>query len=105
MEIENRLESKGYTLNAIPKEGELIYLRQKSNLSTGGDAVNVTDQLTPELEEIAINAGKAIPGLTHYGVDMIVSNYRKKGVILEDNTRQWIGYLIFTGKSVPIGFL
>src|SRR5690625_7824770 len=67
MEIENRLEPKGYTLNAIPKEGELIYVRQKSNLSTGGDAVNVTDELTPALEAIAINAAKAIPGLTHQG--------------------------------------
>jgi len=104
MEIENRLESKGYTLNAIPKEGELIYLRQKSNLSTGGDAVNVTDQLTPELEEIAINAGKAIPGLTHYGVDMIVSNDRKKGVILEVNTRPGIGGHLFPGEGEPIDF-
>src|SRR5690625_4946905 len=104
MEIENRLESKGYTLNAIPRSEEMIYLREKSNLSTGGDAVNVTDQLTPELEEIAINAGKAIPGLTHYGVDMIVSNDRKKGVILEVNTRPGIGGHLFPGEGEPIDF-
>src|SRR5699024_12872355 len=55
-EIEHILEESGYTLNAIPKEGELVYLREKSNLSTGGDAVNVTDQLTPEICKIAIDA-------------------------------------------------
>lgn len=104
IEIENRLESKGYTLNAIPKEGELISLRQKSNLSTGGDAVNVTDEMTQELNEIAINAGKAIPGLTHYGVDMIVSNDRKKGVILEVNSRPGIGGHLFPGEGEPVDF-
>ena len=103
-EIERILEESGYTLNAIPKEGELVYLREKSNLSTGGDAVNVTDQLTPEICKIAIDAGKAIPGLSHYGVDMIVSDDRKKGVILEVNSRPGIGGHLFPGKGEPIDF-
>src|SRR5699024_4826765 len=59
-EIEVLLEEKEYDLNSIPKYGEVVYLREKSNLSTGGEAVDVTDALTDELKEIAINAGKAI---------------------------------------------
>lgn len=103
-EIEHILESSGYTLNAIPREGELIFLREKSNLSTGGDAVNVTDQLTPEISQIAIEAGKAIPGLTHFGVDMIVSDDRREGVILEVNSRPGIGGHLFPGEGDPIDF-
>src|SRR5699024_1061204 len=85
-------------------EGELVYLREKSNLSTGGDAVNVTDQLTPEICKIAIDAGKAIPGLSHYGVDMIVSDDRKKGVILEVNSRPGLGGHMFPGQGKPRDF-
>lgn len=103
-EIKKLLETNGYTLNAIPKAGELVYLREKSNLSTGGDAVNVTDELTDNISQIAINAGKAIPGLTHYGVDMIVSDDRKEGVILEVNSRPGIGGHLFPGKGEPIDF-
>lgn len=103
-EIERVLEESGYTLNAIPREGELVFLREKSNLSTGGDAVNVTDQLTPELRQITIDAGKAIPGLTHFGVDMIVSDDRKKGVILEVNSRPGLGGHMFPGEGEPLDF-
>src|SRR5699024_6537913 len=98
-EIEVLLEEKEYDLNWIPKYGEVVYVREKSNLSTGGEAVDVTDALTDELKEIAINAGKAIPGLKHYGVDMIVSDDRKEGVILEVNTRPGLGGHLFPGEG------
>lgn len=98
-EVEILLEEKGYSLDSVPKQGELVYLREKSNLSAGGDAVDVTDQLTPQLKEIAINAGKAIPGLKHYGVDMIVNDDRTEGVILEVNTRPGLGGHLFPGEG------
>lgn len=103
-EVENLLEEKGYTLNTIPKKGELVYLREKSNLSTGGDAIDVTEQLTPQIEKIAIDAGKAIPGLKHFGVDMIVNDDRTTGVILEVNTRPGIGGHLFPGEGKPRDF-
>lgn len=103
-EVETLLEEKGYDLHSIPEKDELVYLREKSNLSTGGEAVDVTNQLTPELEKIAIDAGKAIPGLTHYGVDMIVSDDRKKGVILEVNSRPGLGGHMFPGQGQPRDF-
>lgn len=103
-EVETLLEEKGYTLNTIPKQGELVYLREKSNLSAGGDAIDVTEQLTPQIEEIAINAGKAIPGLKHYGVDMIVNEDRTKGVILEVNSRPGLGGHLFPGEGKPRDF-
>lgn len=99
LEIETMLENQGFDLNSIPEKDEIVYLREKSNLSTGGEAVDVTDQLTPEIEQIAINAGKAIPGLAHYGVDMIVSDDRRQGVILEVNTRPGLGGHLFPSEG------
>lgn len=98
-EITDLLNSNNYELNSIPAKEEMVYLRQKSNLSAGGEAIDVTDQLTPELEKIAIDVGKAIPGLPHYGVDMIVNDDRSTGVILEVNTRPGLGGHLFPGKG------
>src|SRR5690625_2347924 len=104
IEVETMLERKGYTIESVPDKGELVYLREKSNLSQGGDAIDITDQLTPELEQIAINAGKAIPGLAHYGVDMIVDSDRNTGVILEVNARPGLGGHLFPIQGKPRDF-
>lgn len=103
-EIQTMLERLDYTLDTIPKKDELVFLREKSNLSTGGDAIDVTELLTPELEEIAINAGKAIPGLAHYGVDMIVDQENNTGVILEVNARPGLGGHLFPVQGQPRDF-
>lgn len=103
-EINTLLSRMGYTLETVPEKGEVVFLREKSNLSAGGDAVDVTEQLTPELEEIAINAGKAIPGLAHYGVDMIVDKVNNTGVILEVNARPGLGGHLFPVEGQPRDF-
>jgi D-alanine-D-alanine ligase-like ATP-grasp enzyme/acylphosphatase len=103
-EVEDMLRRAGYTLDSVPADGELVYLREKSNLSAGGDAIDVTEKLTPELEKIAIDAGKAIPGLTHYGVDMIVDKEKNTGVILEVNARPGFGGHLFPMEGKPRDF-
>lgn len=58
-------------LNYIPIKGEKIYLRKESNISTGGDSIDVTDIVHPELKKIAVRSVKAIPGLAYAGVDLM----------------------------------
>lgn len=103
-EIEALLLRQNYDYKSIPKEGERVFLREKSNLSTGGDAIDVTDQLTEGIKDIAINAGKAIPGLSHYGVDMIVDLENDTGVILEVNARPGLGGHLFPMEGKPRDF-
>lgn len=102
--LRNVIERQGYTLDTILKKGERLFVREVSNISTGGDPVDVTDQLTDEQRKIAIAATKAIPGLVHCGVDMIVPEDSKSGVILEVNTRPGIGSHLFPieGKARDI---
>lgn len=50
-----------------------IYLRKNSNLSTGGDSIDLTDETHPELKKIAVKAINAIPGLAYGGVDLMSS--------------------------------
>ncbi|MBF6842348.1 hypothetical protein HN289_22225, partial [Acinetobacter baumannii] len=54
-EIRAMLKRKGYKLSTVPEKDERVYLREKSNLSKGGDAIDVTDKLTDNLKDIAIN--------------------------------------------------
>ncbi|MCD2137391.1 acylphosphatase [Salinicoccus halitifaciens] len=103
-EIRTMLKRKGYKLNTIPDEGERVYLREKSNLSKGGDAIDVTDKLTENLKAIARNVGPAIPGLEHYGVDMIVDEENDTGVILEVNARPGFGGHLFPMEGTPRDF-
>lgn len=103
-EVVDLLHRSGYTLKSIPEKGKRVFLRFKSNLSAGGDSIDTTDDLTPEIKQIVIDAGKAIPGLAHYGVDMIVDLERNTGTILEVNARPGLGGHMFPVEGTPRDF-
>src|SRR5699024_12407956 len=97
-EILEFIESRNYNLNSIPKKGELIYLREKTNVSTGGDPVDVTDDMPQRYKQIAIDAVKAIPGLHHAGVENIINenkNHRNPAVVIELNPTEQTGGIVF----------
>ncbi|RFU60075.1 cyanophycin synthetase [Bacillus sp. V59.32b] len=64
------LEKLDLTLNSVPDKGRIIQVVGNANLSTGGKAIDVTDQVHPSIKEIAITAVKAI-GLDIAGIDFI----------------------------------
>jgi len=105
-EVTYMLERAGYTVTSIPKEGEQIFLREKSNLSSGGDPIEATDELSDEVKQIAVDSLKALPSIPHAGVDIIVeSKDNTKGVVLEVNATAEIAFHLFPligkAKDVP----
>ncbi|MFD1020150.1 acylphosphatase [Thalassobacillus hwangdonensis] len=101
-EILEFIQSAGYTLESVPEKGEQIFLREKTNVSSGGDPIDVTDTIDPELKQIAIDAIKAVPGLHHGGVDIIVNENRSMeaaGVVIELNPTAQIGGALFPIKG------
>jgi cyanophycin synthetase len=66
---EQVLEQQGYTLSSIPAEGEVCYLKATANLSTGGIAIDRTDEIHPENIWLAQRAAKII-GLDIAGIDI-----------------------------------
>ncbi|WP_060678182.1 acylphosphatase [Virgibacillus halodenitrificans] len=102
IEILEFIESVGYKLDSVPKKGEQIFLRQKTNVSSGGDPIDVTDSLPEEFKKIAINAIKAIPGLYHAGVDIIVNENKvvdAPAVVIELNPTAQIGGILYPLKG------
>ncbi|WP_370830414.1 bifunctional glutamate--cysteine ligase GshA/glutathione synthetase GshB [Clostridium sp.] len=69
------LKQQGKNFDYIPKKDEVVYLRENSNISTGGDSVDYTDDIPQKFKEIAINAAKAA-GAKVCGVDMMLEDYR-----------------------------
>lgn len=96
-EIISFINEKGYDLTSVPKAGEFILLREKTNVSIGGDPIDVTDEIGKEYKQIAIDAVKAIPGLYHAGVDIIIDDEskEKRAVVLEINATAQIGGILF----------
>ena len=88
------LKEKGFTINSIPKKGEMVFLRQNSNLSTGGDSIDVTDEIHPSIKKIAVTAIKAIPGIGYCGVDLITKKPLSKPHTYKD-------YIIIEINNLP----
>lgn len=94
-EVLDFIKAQGHTLDSVPKKGEQLLLRGKSNVSMGGDAIDVTDLFPNHLKDMALKAVNSVPGLYICGLDMIVDTDYNWGVIIEMNTKPMIGLHIF----------
>lgn len=68
------LKQQGKNFDYIPKKDEIIYLRENSNISTGGDSIDYTDDIPQKFKDIAVNAARAA-GAKICGVDMMLEDY------------------------------
>jgi cyanophycin synthetase len=64
------LAERRMTVDSVPAAGDVVLLRYTANLSTGGTAIDVTDEIHPDNREMAERAIKAV-GLDIGGVDFI----------------------------------
>jgi len=73
-EIENlMLKGQGYEMDSIPEKDEIVYLRENSNVSTGGDSIDVTDLIPDDYKKIAVDAVAAL-GVKICGIDLIIED-------------------------------
>ena len=73
-EVKRHLNALALTTETILKAGEKVYLRKNSNLSTGGDSIDVTDDIPDYYKEVAIRAAQSA-GLKIAGIDIIIKNH------------------------------
>ena len=65
-----RLALQGYTADSVPPRGTRVILRNNANLSTGGTATDVTDDVHPDLAAAAVAAAQMV-GLDICGIDVV----------------------------------
>lgn len=104
-ELIGNLLKRGFKLEYIPEKGEKVLLRENANLSTGGMAIDCTEEICEENIEFCINAAKAL-GLDICGVDICARDIgipleRNNGVVLEINAAPGIRMHHFPSKGKP----
>lgn len=67
------LADRGLALTDVPARGDLVVLRQTANLSTGGEAIDRTDEIHPEVRAAAEGAALAV-GLDVAGIDLLTGD-------------------------------
>lgn len=69
-QAERLMGQAGVTLDSVLEEGRILYLRSTGNLSTGGTAIDRTDDIHYENAQIAARAAQIV-GLDVAGIDFI----------------------------------
>ncbi|WP_025182932.1 bifunctional glutamate--cysteine ligase GshA/glutathione synthetase GshB [Leptospira kirschneri] len=100
------LQQSGFTKDSIPAKDQKVFLRKNSNISTGGDSMDVTDLAHPYYKELAVKAAQSV-GAKICGVDIILQELEKKGdyriLELNFNPVLYIHNYPYEGKNRDVG--
>ncbi|WP_066377598.1 cyanophycin synthetase [Anabaena sp. CA = ATCC 33047] len=88
--IKQKLKRQNLNFNSILPRGKIIYLLDNANLSSGGEAIDVTESIHPDFQKLALNVAKDM-GLRLVGVD----------IITHDITRPLVDYVIIEVNGSP----
>lgn len=76
-EIEQlQLKEQGLTIESIPEKNQLVQLRANSNISTGGDSIDMTEEMHESYKKLAVQISKAM-GAAVCGVDLIIPDLKQ----------------------------
>ena len=99
------LAEQGVTPDFVPAKGRQILIRRNANLSTGGTAVDVTDEVHPTLRAACIEAA-AVVGLDICGIDLMATDItaplsERNGCIIELNARPGLRMHLYPSEGLP----
>ncbi|MFZ7306277.1 bifunctional glutamate--cysteine ligase GshA/glutathione synthetase GshB [Avibacterium avium] len=80
-----QLKEQGLTVDSVPEAGRIVQLRANSNISTGGDSIDMTDGMHPSYKALAVGITKAM-GAAVCGVDLIIPDLHKPA---EPSLQSW----------------
>jgi cyanophycin synthetase len=103
------LAEQGYSPDAVPARDATVLIRRNANLSTGGTATDVTDDVHPEVASRCVEAARMV-GLDIAGIDVVASDIGRPleeqgGVIVEVNAAPGLRMHLqpSRGKPRPVG--
>lgn len=88
------LEEQGYTFESIIENNKRVNLRENSNISTGGDSIDVTDDMHESYKRIAEEIAKAL-NVKVTGLDLIIPD------IDLPSTKENQGYTVIEANFNP----
>ena len=89
------LEEQGYQVDDIPEAASRVYLRDNSNVSTGGDSIDYTDKMDESYKQLAAQMATVL-GATISGMDMMIKDYQ------QPSTKENPGYGVIEANFNPM---
>ncbi len=100
--IIRNLKRQNLTMRSVIRRGQRLYLLDNANLSSGGDAVDVTKIIHPEFKKLVIRLTRDM-GLRICGVDLVVegdiNDKPHTYWILEINAAPGLDHYVKTGRA------
>ncbi|MBI4093229.1 MAG: hypothetical protein HY420_04870 [Candidatus Kerfeldbacteria bacterium] len=102
--IAEKLKRQGLALRSVPSLGERVFLLDNANLSSGGDAVDVTASVNIAFRQLAVRLTSDM-NLRLCGVDLMVDGHISgppvpgKYWVLEINAAPGLDHYAKTGKA------
>lgn len=96
------LKQQNKDFHYVPNKDEIVYLRENSNISTGGDSIDYTEDIPEKFKQIAVDAAKAV-NAKFCGVDMMINDYKDENsdyAIIELNFNPAIHIHCFPYKGI-----
>ncbi|APB32968.1 cyanophycin synthetase [Gloeomargarita lithophora Alchichica-D10] len=99
------LRQQGHSLDTILRPGEICYLKNTANLSTGGMAIDCTDTIHPENRWLCERAARWV-GLDIAGIDLITPDITQPlrlvdGVVVEVNAAPGLRMHLQPSEGTP----
>jgi len=102
--IADKLSRQGLSFASRPRKGQIVYLLDNANLSTGGDSKDVTAIVHPAFQKLAVDVTRDM-GLRLCGVDLMIGGdireAPRKGAhwIIEINSAPGLDHYATIGKA------
>jgi cyanophycin synthetase len=99
------LRSQDLTLDSVLSEGEVLYLKDTANLSTGGTATDVTDTVHPDnillIERVSRIVGLDICGIDIVAADLSTPLVQNGGAVIEVNAAPGLRMHLAPSEGTP----
>ncbi len=102
---QNLLHKQRIDFNDVPAMNQVVWLRESGNISTGGIAVDCTEEVHPKNKAFAELAAQTL-GLDIAGIDMVIPDIKtpltwENGAIVEVNAAPGIRMHLYPVKGEP----
>ena len=97
----HKLKQQRLSLRSVPARNEKVFLLDNANLSSGGDAVDVTTSLHPSYKKLSVRLTRDM-GLRLAGVDVMAADITKPATnysILEINAAPGLDHYVKQGRA------